>query len=108
MMASAFESPSSSDARFLSSRADENMMYETRITRVAVHLEQCPCVCVVPIRRFEDVVASQNRVNAIRADFRGELEGLICEELTRLPLLGRSIAHVVYASMRTEQARRAS
>ena len=108
MTASAFESPSLIDALYLSPRDDMDTIYATHTARVAAHLQQRPGVRALPIGSFDDMVASQHRMNAIKAACRGELEGVTREELERLSLLDRSIAHDVHAAIRTEQARRAS
>jgi len=107
-MASAFESPPLIDARFLPPSDDVDTIYATHTARVAAHLQQRPGVRALPIGSFDDMVASQNRMNAIKAAFRGELEGITREELGRLSLFGHPIPHDVHDAIRTEQARRAS
>jgi hypothetical protein len=107
MVASAITSPPMIDAHFMPQRESVDALYAAHTARVAAHLAARPGVRALPIAHFEEMIASQNRMNAIKAAFRGELAGVTREELERLSLFGRSTAHDVHDAIRTEQMRRA-
>jgi uncharacterized membrane protein len=55
-----------------------------------------------------ELVASQNRMNALKAAYRGEVGGITRDELDKLSVFGASLAADVHAAVVREQVRRAS
>jgi hypothetical protein len=76
--------------------------------RVAEHLAQRSGVRAKVFATHDDVIASQNRLNAIKAAYRGEIGGITQAELEQLSVFGTDLARDVHAAIRTEQLRRAS
>jgi hypothetical protein len=76
--------------------------------RVAEHLHARPGVTAKSVGTFEELVASQNRMNAIKAAYRGEVGGVTREELEQLSVFGTGLARDVHGAIQAEQMRRAS
>lgn len=101
--AAAMELPTLIDAEYLPKRTSAVDVYTRHSERVAAHLTSRPGVTARAISSHGELVASQNRMNAIKAAFRGEIEGITREELERLTILSRRLADDVYAAVRREQ-----
>jgi hypothetical protein len=82
-------------------------VYARHTQRLAEHLAARPGVHARVIDSTEKMVASQNRMNAIKAAYRGELGAISREELERLSLFGKGFAGQVHDAISLEQQRRA-
>jgi hypothetical protein len=83
-------------------------IYERHTSRVAAHLKARDGVTVRVMADQQDLIASQNRMNALKAAFRGEIGGITKAELDQLAVLGKSITTDVHNAIRQEQLKRAS
>lgn len=106
MGASAIHLPSLIDVAWLPTRTSPEDVYAAHTARVTAHLKARPGVRAVVIRTREEMLASQDRQNAIKAAFRGEIVGLSTTELENLSLLGRGNVPAVRAALDAEHARR--
>jgi hypothetical protein len=70
--------------------------------RVAAHLQQHPGVMTRRAMSADDVRRAQNRMNALKAAFRGEIGGVSLEELRRLAP-NAEIADRVYAAIQKQR-----
>lgn len=106
--AAAFSMPGMIDARFLDQQASVHEVHQAHVSRVAAHLASRPGIVARHIGTHEQLVASQNRMNALKAAWRGEIGGITREELSQLATLGgASLVPDVHAAIVAEQARRA-
>jgi hypothetical protein len=94
-------------AEYLPAGTDPLAVYARHTQRLADHLAARPGTHACVIRTAEDMVASQNRMNAIKAAYRGELGAITREELERLSWLGKGVAGQVHDAITLEQQRRA-
>lgn len=92
---------------YLPARTAPLDVYARHTQRLAEHLAARPGVTARVLRTHEDVLASQNRMNALKAAYRGELGMVSREELERLSALGRRTAHDVHDAIVRERQRRA-
>ena len=75
--------------------------------RLAEHLAARPGVTARIVTSHAELVASQNRMNALKAAYRGEVGGISREELEQLSTFGTALARDVHADIVREQVRRA-
>jgi hypothetical protein len=106
MGASAMQLPSLISAGWLPAGTKPEDVYATHTARVTAHLKARPGVRAVVIRTREEMLQSQDRQNAIKAAFRGEIGGLTTAELEKLSLFGTGNVPAVRAALDEEQARR--
>lgn len=106
-MASLLDSPPLISAEYLPSRTSPLDVYTRHTQRVAQHLASRPGVQARPIATHAEYLASQNRQNAIKAAYRGEIGGVTREELDRLAVFGTQLAADVHDAIGREQQRRA-
>lgn len=106
--AAAFDSPSLIDAQYLAKKTAVEVVEKSHTARVAAHLAKRPGVSARVVSSHAELIASQNRMNAIKAAHRGELGGVTREELESLAVFGRQTARDVHDALRQEQMRRAS
>ncbi|MBK8649949.1 MAG: hypothetical protein IPN16_26095 [Gemmatimonadetes bacterium] len=59
------------------------------------------------IHTHEEMIASQNRMNALKAAYRGEIGGITKAELDRLATLGKGLTSDVHAEIQRERMKRA-
>lgn len=105
--AAAFALPALISAEFLPASASVHELHASHTRRVAAHLAVRPGIVARPIATHEQLVASQNRMNALKAAYRGEVGGITREELDRLAALGAGSVPAVHQAILDEQARRA-
>lgn len=105
--AAAMELPSLISGEYHPFKTTAHEIHQRHLLRVAAHLESRPGVTARTITTHDELVASQNRQNAIKAAFRGEIGGITREELERLSTFGKGLARDVHAEIRAEQLRRA-
>jgi hypothetical protein len=105
--AAAIESPTLIDSEYLPAGTPALDVYARHTQRLAEHLAARPGVQARVIGTHAELVASQNRMNAIKAAYRGELGIITREELERLSLVGKDHAAAVHDAISREQARRA-
>ncbi len=76
--------------------------------RVAEHLAARAGISVRTVRDYDDALASQHRMNALKAAYRGEVGMISREELDRLATgSGRAIVPAVHAEIVRQSERRA-
>ena len=105
--AAAIALPALVSAAYLPSRATALAVHHRHAARVAAHLAARPGVAPKSIATQAELIASQNRMNAIKAAYRGEVGGVTREELERLSSLGSSVAREVHTAYVREQLKRA-
>lgn len=96
MAASSMKLPPSIDVLYLSSRSSPSQVLKAHRDRVSRHASSHLGARALTVGSFEEMVCAQNRMNALKAAFRGELGGITKEELERLSLLGKGAARRVY------------
>ncbi|MCC6244077.1 MAG: hypothetical protein IT353_14645 [Gemmatimonadaceae bacterium] len=106
--ASAFATPALINAEYMAKKTPLDAVEKSHMARVAAHLAQRPGVSAKVVTSHGELLASQNRMNAIKAAHRGELGGVTREELESLAMFGRKTARDVHDAVREEQMRRAS
>ena len=106
--AAAIDLPSLISATYMPAHATVLGVLQKHIARVTAHAATRPGIHAKKFRTHSDVLASQNRMNAIKAAFRGEVGGVTKEELDRLAIFGKSITGDVNAAMVRQRVRRAS
>lgn len=106
-MAAALADAPMINAEYLPARTAPVEVYARHTQRLAEHLAARPGVTPNVLRTHDDVLASQNRMNALKAAYRGELGMVTREELERLSMVGRQTAHDVHDAIVREQQRRA-
>jgi hypothetical protein len=95
------------NSEYLPARTTPLDVYARHTQRLAEHLAARPGVTPNVLRTHDDVLASQNRMNALKAAYRGELGMVTREELERLSLVGRRVANETHDAIVREQQRRA-
>lgn len=76
--------------------------------RVAKHLHERPGISARVLTGYDDMIASQHRMNALKAAYRGEVGMITREELDRLAGFGsRGLVPDIHAELSREHARRA-
>jgi hypothetical protein len=95
-------------AEFLSASTDSVAVFRRHEARVAEHLASRPGVTVRVVRDYRDALASQDRMNALKAAYRGEVGMITREELERVATMGgRAIVPDVHDEIARELQRRA-
>jgi hypothetical protein len=105
--AAAMENPPLVATEYLPARTSPLDVYARHTQRLAEHLAARPNVQARVVRTHEDLVASQNRMNAVKAAYRGEVGAITREEIERLSLSGKGFAGQVHDAISLEQQRRA-
>lgn len=105
--AAAFEQPPLVATEYLPAGTSPLDVYTRHTQRLAEHLAARPTVQARVVRTHEELVASQNRMNAIKAAYRGEIGAITRAELERLSLVGKGIAGQVHEAIERVQERRA-
>lgn len=105
--AAAIENPPIIATEYLAAGAPPLEVHARHVVRLAEHLASRPGVTARVIASHDELVASQNRMNALKAAYRGELGGITREELERLSTFGKGIAHDVHGAIVREQMKRA-
>ena len=106
--AAAIDLPTLISAEHMPAKSSVLGVLQRHIVRVTAHAAARPGVSSKKIATLAELLASQNRMNAIRAAFRGEIGGITKEELDRLAIFGKSFTAEVHASTCRERVRRAS
>jgi hypothetical protein len=107
--AAAIDVPALIETEYLPATARAQDVLQRHSVRVSAHLAARPGVQARVITTHAQMVAMQNRMNALKAAFRGEVGGITKAELDRLTTLGgASQTAAVHAEIVVEQARRAS
>jgi hypothetical protein len=105
--AAAFDSPALIAAEYLPVKTAPLDVYARHTQRLAEHLAARPGVQARTIASHDEMLASQNRMNALKAAFRGEVGGVTREELERLSVFGNRLAGEVHAAVVQERSQRA-
>ncbi|WP_461414093.1 hypothetical protein [Gemmatimonas sp.] len=105
--AAAFDSPPLIATEYVPATTAPLDVYARHTQRVAEHLATRPGVQARTITSHDAMVASQNRMNALKAAFRGEVGGVTREELERLSVFGTRLAGDVHAAVVQERIQRA-
>ncbi len=100
--------PTLISAEYLRAKATVHEVHQRHTKRVSAHLARRPGVRACVATTQDELIASQNRMNAIKAAYRGEVGGITKDELDRLSVFGTSLAADVHAAVVKEQVRRAS
>ena len=106
--AAAIDLPTLISAEHMPAKSSVLGVLQRHIVRVTAHAAARPGVTSKKIATHAELLASQNRMNALRAAFRGEIGGITKEELDRLAIFGKSFTAEVHASTCRERVRRAS
>jgi hypothetical protein len=94
-------------AEYLASGLTALGVFHRHAARVSAHLLDRPGVRARVMASQVELLASQNRMNAIKAAFRGELGGVTREELETLSMFGKGIAGQVHDAVVRQQVKRA-
>lgn len=94
-------------AEFLPFTTTPLEVHARHMARVAEHLAQRPGVAPRVMTSYEDMLASQHRMNALKAAYRGEVGGITKAELDRLAVFGKGLTDAVHAEIQAERMRRA-
>lgn len=105
--AAAMDLPALISAEYLPAKTSAFDVEHRHITRLAAHLAARPGVSARVVESHEALVASQNRMNALKAAYRNEIGGITRDELDRLAVFGTSLAGDVHDAIQREQLRRA-
>ncbi len=105
--AAAIALPALIAAEYLPVTARVHDVHQRHTERLAAHLQQRSGVTTRSIRTHDELIASQNRMNAIKAAFRGEIGGITKDELDQLAIFGKSMTGDVHAAIIREQLKRA-
>jgi len=105
--AAAFDSPPLIVTEYVPMKTAPLDVYARHTQRVAEHLAGRPGVQARSITSHDEMIASQNRMNALKAAYRGEVGGVTRAELERLSTFGKGLAGDVHAAVVQEQMRRA-
>jgi hypothetical protein len=92
----------------LRAKATVHEVHQRHVTHLAAHLAQRRGVSARSMSTQVELVASQNRSNALKAAYRSQVGGITPEELDTLTLFGTSTAADSRADIVREQVRRAS
>ena len=105
--AAAMDLPALISAEYLPITAKPLEVHQRHMARLATHLAHRPGVTARVVETHVELIASQNRMNALKAAYRGEIGGVTKEELDKLAILGKSLTGDVHAAIVREQVRRA-
>jgi hypothetical protein len=106
-LAAAMTLPSLVSAEYLPAGTPAAAVYERHRLRVSEALAARPGVAPRPARTLEELMASQHRLEAIKAAHRGEVGGITLAELEALsPAFSRTLAADVHAAVQEERQRR--
>jgi hypothetical protein len=105
--AAALDAPALISSEFLPTTASTLEVLTRHTARVAAHLAERPGVSARVVTTHDEYVASQNRMNALKAAFRGQIGGVTKEELERLSIFGTSVARDVHSAVVQQQQDRA-
>ena len=94
-------------AEFLPGTVTALAVFHRHAARVAAHLVARPGVGTRAVSTLDELLASQNRMNAIKAAYRGEIGAVTKAELERLSMFGKTVAGEVHAAVVREQLKRA-
>jgi hypothetical protein len=83
-------------------------VYAAHTARLAAHLASRPGITPLVIDSVDAMMRSQDRQNALKAAFRGEIPGLTASELEALSLFGKGHLPAVQSELEAEHRRRAS
>ena len=103
-----FDLPTLISAEYMPAKSSVLGVLQRHIVRVTAHTAARPGVASKKVVTHAELLASQNRLNAIKAAFRGEIGGITKAELDRLAIYGKSISGDVHAVILRERVRRAS
>lgn len=106
--AAAITLPPVFNVAWLPASTEPQTVYAIHTARLAEHLQARPGVTAVIIDSMEAMMQSQDRQNALKAAFRGEIPGLTPSELEALSLFGTGHLPAVQAELEAEHRRRAS
>lgn len=106
--AAAMELPALISAEYLPMNTTPFAVQQRHTQRVTEHLAQRPGVTARVITTHTELLASQNRMNALKAAHRGEIGGVTRDELDKLSIFGPKLAGDVHTEIVREQLRRAS
>ncbi|MCU0647488.1 MAG: hypothetical protein MUF00_05805 [Gemmatimonadaceae bacterium] len=105
----ALEMPALISSRFLPKGTTVESAVAQHEARITAHLAHRPGVTARRVTTSEELIAMQNRLNALKSAYRGEIGGVTRDELDRLaPAWARGVAGDVHAAIEVEQWRRAS
>jgi hypothetical protein len=105
--AAAIDMPALIASEFLPASASAEAVRARHVERLAAHLAVRPGITARTITSHDELVASQNRMNALKAAYRGQIGGITREEFGRLALFGKSITADVHAAVVRKQWKRA-
>jgi hypothetical protein len=83
-------------------------LHQHHLVRVAAHRAARHDVAPRVMRDLAELIASQNRMNALKAAYRGEVGGVSKEELDRLARPGNRVVGEIHDALVRERERRAS
>jgi hypothetical protein len=93
-------------AEFLPFTTTPLEVHARHVQRVAEHLEQRSGIAPRAMNSYDDMLASQHRMNALKAAYRGEIGVVTKEELDRLAVFGKGLTAQVHAEIQAERMRR--
>ncbi|MCC7055305.1 MAG: hypothetical protein IT355_18680 [Gemmatimonadaceae bacterium] len=105
--AAAIDLPALISARYLAAGTSVHEVHQEHVARLRAHLAERPGVTPLVVGTHQEMLASQHRMNAIKAAHRGEVGGITREELDRLAKFGKGLVPAVHEEIRNEQLRRA-
>lgn len=106
--AAAIENGPMIQSEFLAAETPTLEVLERHQVRVAEHLRERPGITARVVNNFDDMLAAQHRMNALKAAYRGEIGMITREELDSLATLGgRRLVPEVHAEIVRKRARRA-
>ena len=95
-------------AEFLPPGTPPLAVLERHKARVAAHLRERPGISARVLGDYDDMIASQHRMNALKAAYRGEVGMIRRDELDRLAGFGsRRLVPEIHEELTREHARRA-
>lgn len=104
--AAGMDMPTWINAEFLPVSTSVDAVYQEHLNRLRAHLQNHPHITTKKIDTYEQLVASQNRMNALKAAFRGEIGGVSRKELERLSGKRQDLAAEVHAALNKELEKR--
>lgn len=108
MSAAAIDQPDALiSAEFLPGSVTALAVFHRHAARVAAHVLARTGVGTRAVSTLGEFLASQNRMNAIKAAYRGEIGAVTKAELERLSMFGKTVAGDVHAAVIREQLKRA-
>ncbi len=105
--AAAIALPALIAAEYLPRTARVHDVHQRHAERVAAHRQQRSGVTARSIRTHDELIASQNRMNAIKAAFRGEISAITQEEVDQLAVCGTGLIADARAAVVRAQMKRA-